>query len=56
MVADFEKNAAAYNAICDSWAETRNKSPINRCVVQFAALLEKRLSRAGHRLRHGFSH
>lgn len=41
MVADFEKNAAAYDAICDSWAETRNKSPINRCVVQFAALLEK---------------
>ena len=41
MVADFEKNAAAYNAICDSWAETRNKSPIYRCVVQFAALLEK---------------
>lgn len=37
----FEKNADAYDKICERWSQIRDKSPINLCVVRFAELLEK---------------
>lgn len=38
---NLEKNAAAYDKICERWSRIRDKSPINLCVVRFAELLEK---------------